>query len=82
MGFYGMLARLGPHYVQRLGSGPNNMLGLFVCLFVFYGISTFNKLFNAKPIFIQINSFISNNSVEYKYSFCQKQFHFKQFSLA
>ena len=26
MDFYGMLARLGQHYVQRLGSGPNNML--------------------------------------------------------
>ena len=36
---------------------------LFVCLFVFYGIINLCRLFNAKSIFIQIKSSISNNSV-------------------
>ena len=60
-----------------------------VCLFVrvLWHINLW-RLFNAKSIFMQINSSISNNSVLYKYSFLfthssmSEQFYFKQFSLA
>ena len=47
------------------------------------------RLFNAKSIFIHKNSSIPSNSIQCKYSFfayiqfkCQKQFYFKQLSLA
>ena len=54
---------------------------LLVCLFV-CGLWYINlcRLFNAKSIFIQINSSISNNTVSYKYSFfVYTQLNFKKF---
>ena len=41
----------------------------------------FSRLFNAKSIFIQIISSISNNSVEYENTVCQKHFYLRLFSL-
>ena len=38
-------------------------------------------LFNAKSIFIQMNSSISNISVQHGYTVCQKHFYFKLFIL-
>ena len=38
------------------------MMDLFDCLFVFYGISTFVGYLMPNVFFIQINSYITNNS--------------------
>ena len=45
------------------------MLRLVSRLLRFHGLSTFCRLFNARSIFIQSISSISNNSVSYKYRF-------------
>ena len=63
---------------------------IFTLCFTGLGLWHINHcwLFNAKSVFIHINSSISNNSAQYKYNFLfthgkmSKQFYFKLFSLA
>ena len=62
VGLYGILTIVGylipnPFYTYIL-----NVYDLFVCLFVLWRINLC-KLFNAKSLFIKVNSSVSNNLV-------------------
>ena len=53
---------------QKLEKKPNkNDCVDFICLFGFYGISTFVDYLMPKSIFIK-NSYISNDSIKHKYT--------------